>query len=159
MTENQISLSTLKPKTGSRKSRMRVGCGHGSGKGRTCGKGQKGQTSRSGGGKGPNFSGGQVPLFMKMPKKGFNNTCYRTQFQVVSLEAIEKVFKNQNEVGLEALRVHGLVKGRLPVKVLGDGEIKKPLKVSAHAFSKSAEEKIKNAGGSCEIVRKGEPKA
>jgi large subunit ribosomal protein L15 len=155
MTDKNISLGSIKAKPGARKRKMRVGIGDGSGKGRTCGKGQKGQTSRTGGGKGRNFEGGQSPLYMKMPKKGFNNARYRTQYQVVSLAALERVFKNQNEVGLEALKVHGLVKGRLPVKVLGDGDIKKPLKVQAHAFSKIAQEKIKKAGGSCEVLAQG----
>jgi len=159
MTEKAISLSSMKPKHGARKRKMRVGIGDGSGKGRTCGKGQKGQTSRNGGYKGTTFEGGQSPLWMKIPKKGFNNTRYRTRFQVVSLADLERVFKNQNEVGLEALKVHGLVKGRLPVKVLGDGELKKPLKVQAHAFSKIAQEKIKKAGGSCLVLAKRGAKA
>ncbi|PCI37000.1 MAG: 50S ribosomal protein L15 [Elusimicrobia bacterium] len=159
MTENNVTISTLKPKHGARKRSMRVGKGDGSGKGRTCGKGQKGQTSRSGGGKGRNFEGGQVPLYMRMPKKGFTNARYKTAYQVVSLTDLERVFKNQKEVGLEALKVHGLIKGRLPVKVLGTGDLNKPLKVSAHAFSKTAEEKIKKAGGSTEILSKTGAKA
>ncbi len=159
MTEKNVSLTTLKPKTGARKRTMRVGKGDGSGKGRTCGKGQKGQTSRSGGGKGVDFEGGQSPLYMKMPKKGFTNARHKTKYQVVSLTDLERVFKNQKEVGLEALKVHGLVKGRLPIKVLGTGEIKKPLKIQAHAFSKTAEEKIKKAGGSAEVISKTGAKA
>jgi len=159
MTEKNVSISTLKAKPGARKRIMRVGKGDGSGKGRTCGKGQKGQTSRSGGGKGRNFEGGQSPLYMKMPKKGFTNARYKTTYQVVSLTDLERVFKNQKEVGLEALKVHGLTKGRLPVKILGTGEIKKPLKIQAHAFSKTAEDKIKKAGGSAEVISKTGAKA
>ncbi len=159
MTEKTVAISTLKAKPGARKRIMRVGKGDGSGKGRTCGKGQKGQTSRSGGGKGRNFEGGQVPLYMRMPKKGFTNARYKTEYQVVSLSDLERVFKNQKEVGLEALKVHGLVKGRLPVKVLGTGELKQSLTIQAHAFSKTAEEKIKKAGGKTEVIKKNGAKA
>ncbi|TBR21623.1 50S ribosomal protein L15 [bacterium] len=149
-----ITLSNIAPKHGSRKRGIRRGLGDGSGLGKTAGRGQKGQTSRSGDGKMVGFEGGQNPLLRRIPKRGFRNTAYRTEFQVVSLDSIARVFKNQAEVSLEALRVHGLVKGRAPVKVLGDGTLDKALKVQAHAFSKSAAEKIQKAGGSAEVVAK-----
>lgn len=147
-----ISLSTLAPKYGSRKRRKRLGIGDGSGHGKTSTRGQKGQTSRSGDGKMVGFEGGQNPLLRRIPKRGFRNTAFRTEYQVVSLASLSRVFKNSSEVSLEALRVHGLVKGAAPVKILGDGALDKPLKVQAHAFSKSAQEKIQKAGGSAEIV-------
>ena len=149
-----ITLSNLAPKHGSRKKGVRRGLGDGSGLGKTAGRGGKGQTARSGDGKMVGFEGGQNPLLRRIPKRGFRNTAYRTEFQVVSLDSIARVFKNQAEVSLEALRVHGLVKGRAPVKVLGDGSLDKALKVQAHAFSKSAAEKIQKAGGSAEVVAK-----
>ncbi len=152
MTERVFTLSSLAPKAGSRKRRKRLGIGDGSGHGKTSTRGQKGQTSRSGDGKMVGFEGGQNPLLRRIPKRGFRNTAFRTAFQVVSLGAVAKTFKNQSEVSLEALRVHGLVKGRAPVKVLADGEIAKALKIQAHAFSKSALEKIQKAGGSAEVV-------
>jgi len=147
----ELTLHTLKGKPGARRKKRRIGQGDGSGMGRTGGRGQKGQGARSGGKKGPQFEGGQVPLYMRIPKRGFNNKRYRTEYQVVNLDDLARVFKNQTEVTLENLRVHGLVKGRLPVKVLGNGELKKPLKVQAHAFTKSAAEKIEKAGGSAEV--------
>ena len=148
-----VTLSNIAPKHGSRKKGVRRGIGDGSGLGKTAGRGQKGQTSRSGDGKMIGFEGGQNPLLRRIPKRGFRNTAFRSEFQVVSLDAIARVFKNQSEVSLEALRVHGLVKGRAPVKVLGDGSLDKALKVQAHAFSKSAQEKIQKAGGSAEVVK------
>lgn len=149
-----ITLSNIAPKHGSRKRGIRRGLGDGSGLGKTAGRGQKGQTSRSGDGKMVGFEGGQNPLLRRIPKRGFRNTAYRTEYQVVSLGSLARVFKNQSEVSLEALRVHGLVKGRAPVKVLGDGTLDKALKVQAHAFSKSATEKIQKAGGTAELVAK-----
>jgi large subunit ribosomal protein L15 len=149
-----ITLSNIAPKHGSRKRGIRRGLGDGSGLGKTAGRGQKGQTSRSGDGKMVGFEGGQNPLLRRIPKRGFRNTAYRTEYQVVSLGSLARVFKNQSEVSLEALRVHGLVKGRAPVKVLGDGTLDKALKVQAHAFSKSATEKIQKAGGTAELVTK-----
>ncbi|MFC1678894.1 50S ribosomal protein L15 [Elusimicrobiota bacterium] len=150
--EKRLSLNTLSPKPGSRHRHRRLGCGDGSGRGKTSGRGHKGQGSRSGDGKMIGFEGGQVPLYMRIPKRGFRNTRFRTSFQVVHLVDLARVFKNQSEVSLEALRVHGLVKGRLPVKVLADGDLDRPLKVQAHAFSKRAKEKIQKAGGTAEIV-------
>lgn len=152
MTQSGLTLSGLAPKFGSRKKKRRLGLGDGSGLGKTAGRGQKGQTSRSGDGKMVGFEGGQNPLLRRIPKRGFRNTAFRTAFQVVSLADVVRVFKNTAEVSLEALRVHGLVKGQAPVKVLGDGAVEKPIKIQAHAFSKSAQEKIQKAGGTVEVV-------
>ncbi|MFH2203629.1 MAG: 50S ribosomal protein L15 [Elusimicrobiota bacterium] len=153
MAETTISLSRLAAKPGSRHRKKRLGKGLGSGKGKTCGKGTKGQKSRSGIAL-SGFEGGQTPLIRRLPKRGFRNTQFRTIYQVVSLAKLSAVFKNQNEVDLEALKVHGLIKGRRQVKILGDGELAKPLKIKAHAFSKSAQEKIQQAGGTIEVIGK-----
>lgn len=127
--------------------------GSGSGHGQTSTRGQKGQRSRSGDGKMPGFEGGQTPLLRRVPKRGFNNTAFRTAYQVVSLESIERVFKNQKEVSCEALKIHGIIKGRGPVKVLGSGALSRPYVISAHAFSASAIEKIKKAGGTATVLK------
>jgi large subunit ribosomal protein L15 len=153
MTSESISLGSLKPAPGSRKRRKRLGYGLGSGHGKTATRGHKGQTSRSGDGKMIGFEGGQTPMLRRLPKRGFRNTAFRTEYQIVDVGSLGRVFNNQTEVSLDAMRMHGLVKGRRPVKVLGDGELAKPLKVQAHAFSKSAAEKIKKAGGSAETVQ------
>lgn len=152
MADQNVSLSSLSPKPGSRRRARRIGIGEGSGRGKTSGRGTKGQGSRSGDGKMVGFEGGQTPLLRRVPKRGFRNTAFRRHFQVVGLDDLARVFKNQVEVDLDALRVHGLIKGRLPVKVLGDGELAKPLKIAAHAFSKSAKAKIEKAGGTAETI-------
>ena len=145
-------LSSLQMKPGARKRRTRIGLGEGSGHGQTATRGQKGQRSRSGDGKLIGFEGGQTPLLRRIPKRGFTNGAFRVVYQVVSIESIDRVFKNQKEVNLDALKIHGLISGRAPVKVLGDGELKRPLTVAAHAFSASAKEKIEKAGGKAEVV-------
>jgi large subunit ribosomal protein L15 len=151
-TVEAITLSNLHMKPGARKRRIRLGIGEGSGHGQTATKGQKGQRSRSGDGKLIGFEGGQTPLLRRIPKRGFTNGPFKVVYQVVSIESIERVFKNQKDVTLEALKIHGLVSGRAPVKVLGDGELKRALTVAAHAFSASAKEKIEKAGGKAEVV-------
>ena len=148
-----ITLSNLKPTPGSRRRRLRLGMGEGSGTGQTATRGQKGQRSRSGDGKLVGFEGGQTPLLRRVPKRGFTNGAFKVTYQVVSLESLETVFKNKTEIGLEDLRVHRLVKGRKLVKILGDGDLKRKLKVTAHAFSQSAKTKIEKAGGTAEVVK------
>lgn len=145
-----IGLHNLAPRPGARKRSKRIGMGLGSGHGKTATRGTKGQTSRSGDGKMIGFEGGQTPQIRRIPKRGFRNTAFQTRYQIVDVGDLARVYKSQNEVSLESMRVHGLVKGRQPVKVLGDGKLERPLKVQAHAFSKSAEEKIKKAGGTAE---------
>ena len=152
-TTNPITLSNLQPTPGARRKRIRLGMGEGSGTGQTATRGQKGQRSRSGDGKLVGFEGGQTPLLRRIPKRGFTNGLFKVTYQLVSLETLEAVFKNKTEIGLEDLRVHRLVKGKRPVKVLGDGELKRKLKVSAHAFSASARSKVEKAGGSAEVIK------
>jgi large subunit ribosomal protein L15 len=153
MTTTPITLSNLKPNVGARRKRLRLGMGEGSGTGQTATRGQKGQRSRSGDGKLVGFEGGQTPLLRRIPKRGFTNGAFKVVYQVVSLESLERVFKNKTEIGLEDLRVHRLVKGKKLVKILGDGELKRALKVAAHAFSGSAKTKIEKAGGKAEVVK------
>jgi large subunit ribosomal protein L15 len=130
-----------------------LGDGSGSGHGQTATRGQKGQRARSGDGKLVGFEGGQTPLLRRVPKRGFRNTAFRVEYQVVSVADVDRVFGNHKEVKIESLKVHGLVRGKSPrIKVLGDGELKHPLKIQAHAFSKSAKEKIEKAGGIAEVV-------
>lgn len=148
-----VSLSNLAPTPGSRRRRLRLGFGEGSGHGQTATRGQKGQRARSGDGKLVGFEGGQTPLLRRIPKRGFTNGLFKLRYQEVNLGAIERVFKNKTDISVEDLRIHGLVKGRHPVKVLGDGELKRALKVAAHAFSKAARSKIEAAGGSAEVVK------
>jgi large subunit ribosomal protein L15 len=149
-----ITLSNLQPVPGSRRKRLRLGMGEGSGTGQTATRGQKGQRSRSGDGKLVGFEGGQTPLLRRIPKRGFTNGLFKVTYQLIDLATLDRVFKNKAEVSLEDLRIHGLVKGRRPVKVLGDGELKRALKVAAHAFSASAKAKIEKAGGKAEVVKK-----
>ncbi|MDE2143107.1 MAG: 50S ribosomal protein L15 [Elusimicrobia bacterium] len=153
MTTKTFNLHTLEAHPGSRRRPLRLGMGEGSGTGQTATRGQKGQRSRSGDGKLVGFEGGQTPLLRRIPKRGFTNGAFKVTYQVVSLESLETVFKNKTEIGLDDLRVHRLVKGRKLVKILGDGELKRKLKVSAHAFSQSAKSKIEKAGGTAEVVK------
>jgi large subunit ribosomal protein L15 len=151
-----MALHNLKPKPGSTHRKKRLGTGQGSGHGQTSTKGQKGQNSTAGGSKPHGFEGGQTPLLRRIPKMGFNNVKFRTEYAWINVSSLEKVFETGAEVNPESLRKNGLLKASLPVKVLGDGELKKKLSVSAHAFSKSAKEKIEKAGGKAVLI---EPKA
>ncbi|MCB1054995.1 MAG: 50S ribosomal protein L15 [Acidobacteria bacterium] len=141
-----MKLHDLSPAKGSTQKKKRVGRGPGSGLGKTSGKGHKGQKSRSGYSGRPGFEGGQMPLVRRVPKRGFHNL-FRREVAIVNLSQLEAF---EGEVSPDALLEAGLVRSGLPVKVLGDGEISKALKVSAHKFSKSARAKIEAAGGSCE---------
>jgi large subunit ribosomal protein L15 len=161
MAENErIGLHSLKPAPGSRKPRKRVGRGEGSGVGKTSGRGQKGAGSRSGAKKRVNFEGGQNPIHMRMRKlrgphmkKSMPFEKLRTHTQPVNLSDLEARFDKGAEVTPESLRASGLAKRRgVPVKILGRGELSKPLTVSAHAFSASAREKVEGAGGTCSVI-------
>jgi large subunit ribosomal protein L15 len=149
-------LSSLKPAPGSKKNRKRVGRGPGSGHGKTSTRGHKGQHSRSGAKFPVWFEGGQMPLQRRVPKFGFRNI-FKTTYQVVNLAELELLHKDgkltDDTVTPEVLLRLGRVRKNYPVKVLGSGEIKTALKVSAHAFSKTAQEKIKAAGGTTTIVK------
>ncbi|HEX7181871.1 MAG TPA: 50S ribosomal protein L15 [Thermoanaerobaculia bacterium] len=144
-----MKLHELSPAEGSKHSRKRVGRGPGSGLGKTAGKGEKGQKSRQGYSSRPGFEGGQMPLVRRVPKRGFNNI-WRTEYSVVNVGDLADL---EGDVTPEVLVGHGLVRSGKPVKVLGEGEIGKPLRVSANKFSKSAREKIEAAGGSCEELK------
>lgn len=141
-----MNLSDLKPKAGSKHRRKIVGRGRGSGHGGSATRGMKGQNSRSGGGTRPGFEGGQMPLMRRLPKRGFTNI-FKKEYEIVNINTIEKFFEPNTEINKKILAEKGLIDGKLPLKVLGEGEIKKPLKITADKFSKSAAEKIKKAGG------------
>ncbi len=145
-----MKLNEIKPPSGSTKSRKRHGRGIGSGRGGTSGRGHKGQNSRSGGGVKIGFEGGQMPIQRRLPKRGFTNI-FRKEFEIVNLFRIaEKNFKG--EVTPEILRDAGLINQKLPVKVLGEGELKEALTIKANAFTQSAVEKIEKAGGKAEVI-------
>jgi large subunit ribosomal protein L15 len=146
-----MELHDLHPARGAKKGRKRIGRGPGSGKGKTAGRGHKGQKSRSGYSRRYGFEGGQMPLVRRIPKRGFTNI-FRVEFQVVNLRDLERVFADGDTVSVETLVEKGLVRGRKPVKVLGDGELKKKLTVQVQKFSASAKAGIEKAGGRCEVV-------
>lgn len=147
-----MKLHELSPAAGSTKAVKRIGRGHGSGNGKTAGKGHKGQNARSGGGVRPGFEGGQMPLQRRIPKRGFNNI-FAKQFAIVNLGDIEAKFEAGATVDTTALVESGLVKRPLDgIKVLGNGELTKNLTVKVAAFSKSATEKIEKAGGKAEVI-------
>lgn len=144
-------LNQLKPVEGARHTRKRKGQGVGSGLGKTAGRGQKGQNSRSGGGVRPGFEGGQIPLFQRLPKRGFKNV-NRKEYAVVNVSDLN-VFENGAEVTIETLIKAGLVNKTYDgVNVLGNGTLEKKLTVKASKFSASAEAAIKNAGGTVEVI-------
>lgn len=145
-----VSLDNLHPPRGSRKKPQRVGRGIGARKSKTAGRGNKGQLSRSGASVRPGFEGGQMPLHRRLPKRGFTNI-FRTEYTVVNVEALSR-FSAGERVTPESLKARGLVRRRLPVKILGEGELKIKLTVVAHAFSAGARQKIEKAGGSVEVV-------
>ena len=146
-----MKLHELSPAAGSRSASKRVGRGHGSGWGKTAGKGHKGQKARSGGGVRPGFEGGQTALARRIPKRGFNNI-FATEYTVINVADLER-FVDGTVVDTELLKAAGLVKKELDgVKVLGNGELTKSLTVKAAAFSASAKEKIEKAGGKAEVM-------
>lgn len=146
-----MKLQNLQPAQGSRQVRKRVGRGAGSGWGKTAGRGTKGQWARTGGGVRPGFEGGQMPLYRRLPKRGFNNK-WKTFFALVNVSDLE-VFPAGSVVELSSLQEVGLVNNPLDgVKILGMGDLTKTLTVRANAFSKSAAEKIAAAGGKAEVI-------
>ncbi len=146
-----MDLSNLQPSYGSTHSKKRIGRGHGSGTGKTSGKGHKGQNARSGGGVKPGFEGGQMPLQRRLPKRGFTPLS-RKVYDLVNLRDLE-LFDAGSVVDLETLGKAGLI-GHIKdgVKILGDGDLSKALTVKAHKFSKSAQAKIEAAGGAVEVI-------
>jgi large subunit ribosomal protein L15 len=148
-----MQLNDLSPAPGSRKDRKRVGRGHGSGHGGRSGRGDKGQNSRAGGGKGPGFEGGQNPLAMRLPKlPGFKNR-FRTEYAVVNVSRLETLFDADAVVDVDALFTKGVIKSKTQaVKILGDGELTKKLTVKADKVSGAARTKIEAAGGTVEAL-------
>ncbi len=135
---------------GRQQKRKRLGRGHGTGHGKTSGKGHKGQKSRSGGRQTPGFEGGQMPLQRRLPKYGFKNP-HRVEYEVVNLSSLEKKFESGATVDEQALRSARLVRTNKPVKLLANGSLTKALTVKVGAASKSAVEKVQAAGGTCEL--------
>ncbi len=151
--ERILGLDKLKYAAGSRKRRKIVGRGPSSGHGKTSTRGHKGQKARSGGGKGPGFEGGQMPLIRRIPKRGFTNI-FSKIYGIVNISSLNR-FKKDTVITPELLFKEGLIKKKdiNRVKVLGDGELKKSLVVKVHALSKAAQEKIKSQGGKVEILK------
>ena len=146
-----MKLHTLSPAEGSTKSNFRKGRGPASGNGKTAGKGHKGQNARSGGGVRPGFEGGQIPLYRKLPKRGFHNK-FATNYAIVNVDALN-VFENGAVVDIEALLAKKIIRKSLDgLKILGNGELTKELTVKANIFSATAKEKIEAAGGKTEVV-------
>lgn len=147
-----MKLHELQPAAGAKRAPARKGRGTGSGNGKTAGKGHKGQNARAGGGVRPGFEGGQMPLYRRMPKRGFNNKDYAKVFAEVNVSKLN-IFDDGTLVDGELLKKHGLVKKSYDgVAVLGNGELTKKLTVQATRFTKSASEKIEAAGGKVEVV-------
>ena len=147
-----LSLNNLHPAKGSTHKKKRVGRGPGSGLGKTSGRGEKGQKSRSGYSSKIGFEGGQMPLHRRLPKRGFTNI-FKKQWLEVSLEALEKSFDAGAEITPEILHKRGIIKkAKHDIVVLGNGDVSKALKISAHRFTKSAKEKIEKAGGTITVI-------
>jgi len=147
-----MKLHELRPSEGSTKSKKRVGRGSGSGLGTTSGRGNNGQNARSGGGVRPGFEGGQMPLFRRLPKRGFNNTKFGKNWTIVNIDDLN-IFEAGTVITPELLLECGLLrKMEHGLKVLGDGELSKALTIKAHKFTQSAIEKIEAAGGKAEVI-------
>jgi large subunit ribosomal protein L15 len=148
-----ISLNSIRPAKGSTHKKKRVGRGPGSGMGKTSARGEKGQKSRSGYSQKIGFEGGQMPLHRRLPKRGFTNI-FKKRWLEVSLAALDKAFENNDEVSPEVLHDRGIIKkAKHDVVVLGNGELSKALRISAHRFTKSAKEKIEKAGGAAVEIK------
>ena len=146
-----MKLHELRPPAGARRKAKRVGRGIGSGLGKTSGRGQKGQGARAGGGKGPGFEGGQTPLQRRLPKRGFTNAPFK-QYATVNVEKLNR-FEPNTVVTPELLLETRVVRdAKAGIKILGNGEITRPLTVRVHAFSRAAAEKIRAAGGNIEVI-------
>lgn len=148
-----MQLHEITEAAGAYKNRKRRGRGEGSGLGKTSGRGNKGCQSRSGGGTRPLHEGGQMPIFRRLPKRGFSNANFRTEYCVVNLVQLERYYEAGTQVDVAALKARGLVAGNDPlVKVLGKGTLSKKLTVTAHAFSAAAKQAIEQAGGTVNVL-------
>jgi large subunit ribosomal protein L15 len=146
-----MKLHNLKPNPGAKHRRKRLGNGESSGLGKTCGRGHKGQKSRSGGGVRPGFEGGQMPLHRRLPKRGFNNFQFQDKIAIVNVGQLNKKFEDDATVDEKALRAAGLVSGRCDaIKILVQGDLEKKLKIVVDAVSASARAKVEKAGGSAD---------
>lgn len=147
-----MKLESIYAPYGATKTPKRVGRGTGSGLGKTSGKGHKGQNARSGGGVRPGFEGGQLPLYRRLPKRGFSNAEFKTRYATINLSDLNK-FENDSVVTPELLKEMGLVKKQLDgIKVLGNGTLEKKLIVKAHKFSEVAQNQIEKLGGKAEVI-------
>jgi large subunit ribosomal protein L15 len=147
-----MKLHELEKNIGATHSKKRVGRGSGSGLGKTSGKGHKGQKARSGGSINPVFEGGQLPLYRRIPKRGFSNAIFKTEYAIINVEDLNN-FEDGTVVSPALLRETGMVKNQLSgIKVLGEGKLEKKLTIQAHKFSKSALEKIKESGSTAEVI-------
>ncbi len=148
-----MKLDEILSAAGKYKRRKRLGRGDGSGRGKTSGRGHKGYGARAGAKSRAGYEGGQTPMVSRIPKRGFNNKTFRKEYQIVNLSTLEETFDNGARVDAEALRNAKLIRSATaPVKILGDGELKKKLTVVAETFSASAREKIAQAGGTVETL-------
>ena len=150
-----MMIHQITEKAGQYKKRKRVGRGMGSGKGKTCGRGHNGAGSSSGAGGSVRASreGGQMPLFRRIPKRGFSNAAFRTDYAIINIKALESRFDDGDQVNARTLVETGLIRGhRLPVKILGQGALTKKLNVTAAKFSQSAKDKIIEAGGTATVA-------
>jgi len=146
-----MKIEDLRPAEGSKRRPKRIGRGIGSSHGKTSTKGHKGQKARSGGAKGPGFEGGQMPLQRRLPKRGFTNAPFKREYAVLNLKDIERL--GLEEITPDVLKEKGILKDiKNGLKILGDGDIKRPVRIKAHAFSKTAIEKLKAAGASFEVI-------
>ena len=145
-----MNLSNVHAPKKSNEKKKRVGRGMGSGMGKTSTRGHKGQRSRSGSRMMRGFEGGQMPLHRRLPKRGFTNI-FRTEYSIISLERLASL--GESTITPDVLRKAGIIKGKSPIKVLGDGELQVAITVHAHKFSKSAQEKITKAGGKIEVLK------
>ena len=147
-----MKLETMRPSVGATTTRKRVGRGTGSGLGKTSGKGHKGQNARSGGGVRPGFEGGQLPLFRRLPKRGFSNARFKTKYATINLSDLNR-FEDGAVITPELLKEMGLIKNGLDgIKVLGKGKLTKKLTVRAHKFSSTAQNAIESLGGKIEVM-------
>ena len=148
-----MKLHELSPAEGSVRSRYRKGRGPGSGNGKTAGKGHKGQNARSGGGVRIGFEGGQLPLYRRLPKRGFTNARFKKEYAIINLGVLEKHFNDGDAVNIAVLREKGILKKEMDgLKILAGGEFTKKLNVQAVIFSAAAKEKIESLGGKAEVV-------
>lgn len=148
-----MKLHELKPAKGAVKAKRRIGRGTATGQGKTAGRGQDGQWSRSGGGVRPGFEGGQMPLYRRLPKRGFSNAEFETKYTIVNIDKLNS-FEDGTEVTPQMLKAAGVIRKieKDGIKILGNGSIEKKLTIKANKFTKSAAEKIEAAGGKAEVI-------